>query len=128
MSEQKFEPFQRVLARYCKTAPWIAVFYGHKTDLGHLCGTSYMEDCIPYEGNEHLLGKIGEPKSKWQPKPGELVAVSDDGKTWYAQVFVKYEKGEEIGEYVTSDTHNKSQPANWQYCETLRNHFSVPEE
>jgi len=65
---------------------------------------------------------------KWQPKPGDLVAVSDDCKKWFAQVFISKVRGRIEGAYEASDTHDLSQPTYRQYCEPLREHFNVPEE
>lgn len=124
MSEQKFEPFQRVLARYCKGDPWIAVFYGHKTDHGHLCGTSYMEDCIPYEGNEYLLGTTKDPKPKWQPKPGELVAVTDSlEEKWKVRMFHSRNEG-----LFFCHHESLAELQGWLFCAPLRKYFIVPEK
>jgi hypothetical protein len=55
-------PFEsRVLARYCKDSKWIPTFWGSydKEDLEYpynCCGMLFTQ-CIPYESNEHLLGK-----------------------------------------------------------------------
>ena len=81
----------------------------------------------PYEGNEELLGTYGDPAYKWEPKPGDLVAVSDDKKQWFAQVFIAQEQGRYEGDFETSDAQDLSQPAYWEFCEPLRKHFNVPE-
>jgi hypothetical protein len=55
-------PFEsRVLARYCKDSKWIPTFWGSydKEDPENpynCCGMLFAQ-CIPYEGNEYLLGK-----------------------------------------------------------------------
>ncbi len=53
----EFKPFQKVLARDHNTQMWEAEFFGFKSDKGfyHCVGGSWKY-CIPYEGNEHLLG------------------------------------------------------------------------
>lgn len=61
------KPFEsRVLARYCKDSKWIPTFWGSydKEDPEYpynCCGMLFAQ-CIPYEGNEHLLGKTEECK------------------------------------------------------------------
>lgn len=53
----EFKPFDKVLVRDNDTEPWMPAFfereYKHKFFL--LSGFCY-DQCIPYEGNEHLLG------------------------------------------------------------------------
>ena len=54
-------PFEsKVLVRDMDTHNWIGAFYSHYNPNGkkfHIIGGSYYFQCIPYEGNEHLLGK-----------------------------------------------------------------------
>lgn len=60
MKEIKLKPFDKVLVRDLDTEEWRASFFSHYNPnllwkfrcLGSL-GYKY---CIPYEGNEHLLG------------------------------------------------------------------------
>lgn len=60
--KQKVElkPFDKVLVRHQKTEEWSANIFSHtdKTDeyLDYVCVNGRWEFCIPYEGNEHLLG------------------------------------------------------------------------
>lgn len=132
MSEYTFEPFQKVLVRI--SGEWCAGFYSHREESSGLHITTDYNNLspdriLPYtDETKHLLGTKDDFKPKWQPKPGELVAVSDDKKKWFAQVFISKIRGREEGAYESSDTHDSSQPAYWQYCEPLRNHFNVPEE
>ena len=138
MSDYKFEPFQPVLVRI--GGKWNADFFSHLEDLEDLAGdnvTRYMTasgksfidyNILPYDDDtKHLLGTKDEPKPKWQPKPGELVAVSDDKKKWFAQVFISKIRGRKEGAYESSDTHDSSQPTYWQYCEPLNEHFNMPD-
>lgn len=130
MNEQTFEKGQLILAT-CFGGPWhIYQYFGENDERIFILGgflSKKNNEIIPYEGNEHLLGTTDSPKPKWQPKPGELVAVSDDKKVWFAQVFIGKERGRYEGEYESSDTHDSSQPTYWQYCEPLCEHFNVPE-
>ena len=55
---------ERVLVRD-NGSEWICTFYSHfDSEVGeHMCADGhYHEHCIPYEGNEHLVGTTGEPK------------------------------------------------------------------
>ena len=54
------KPFEsKVLVRDRNTDKWIGAFYSHCKSNGkkfYTIGSSYYYQCIPYEGNEHLLG------------------------------------------------------------------------
>ena len=57
-----FKPFDKVLVRDNKEHEWHANFFSHYMngkDFPYACcfGNAYRF-CIPYEGNEHLLGKV----------------------------------------------------------------------
>lgn len=57
--ERKLEPFEKVLVRDQKTDKWTVDLYGSKRKIGHynyMCVGGCCVYCIPYEGNEHLLG------------------------------------------------------------------------
>ena len=60
--KQKVElkPFDKVLVRHQETEAWSANIFSHtdKTDeyLDYVCVNGRWEFCIPYIGNEHLLG------------------------------------------------------------------------
>ena len=62
----EFEPFQRVLVRDYDTDKWKADlfsdFYSHEGISAFRCVSGYWIDCIPYEGNEHLLGTSESPE------------------------------------------------------------------
>lgn len=90
-------------------------------------GMVFVDECIiPYAGNDHLLGTTESPGPKWEPKPGELVAVRDsENEEWKARVFLHrdsdngiFECGCEIGLAITT---------RWKLCEPLRKHFNVPD-
>lgn len=53
----ELKPFDKVLVRDGNTLKWEADLFGFKSDTGlyHCVGGSWKY-CIPYEGNEHLLG------------------------------------------------------------------------
>jgi hypothetical protein len=51
------KPFDKVLVRDSDYNSWHCAFYSHyKSKKFYIVGCSYYYQCIPYEGNEHLLG------------------------------------------------------------------------
>jgi hypothetical protein len=58
--ECPFEPFDKVLVRDAEGLEWYANYFSHyrEYDQGYpyACMGVYYRYCIPYEGNEHLLG------------------------------------------------------------------------
>ena len=58
--EPEFKPFDRVLMRDFDDQMWTAHFYSHRDDnltyIHRTVGNAGYNQCIPYEGNEHLLG------------------------------------------------------------------------
>lgn len=64
-TECSFKPFDKVLVRNCAIDAWLPGFFYklsrdynhpyHIMNLHHLTDYAYKQ-CIPYEGNEHLLG------------------------------------------------------------------------
>ena len=52
------KPFDKVLVRNDNSCVWVCNLYSHYSEcpFNYVCvGTSHKQ-CIPYEGNEHLLG------------------------------------------------------------------------
>lgn len=63
--ENKFKPFQRVLVKKHAGQPWYAdLFSNIDSFCMYVCVGGVWKYCIPYEGNEHLLGTTDEPKPK----------------------------------------------------------------
>lgn len=62
ISEHKFKPFEKVLCRDYKDSVWDVDFFGFKvkneteTSFRYRCIGNIYKYCIPYKGNEHLLG------------------------------------------------------------------------
>ena len=53
----KFKPFDKVLVRDSRVSKWRANLFSHKNiDEPYYCVYASWNYCIPYEGNEHLLG------------------------------------------------------------------------
>lgn len=61
-----FKPFQKVLVRDDKDDVWKADYFSHYEEddesLPYICVGSLYKLCIPYEGNEHLLGTDKSPE------------------------------------------------------------------
>ena len=74
--ENEFKPFQKVLVRDSSISTWSADLYSHYDKDGiideedgshkptHICVGGYFNECIPFEGNEYLLGTTDDPKEK----------------------------------------------------------------
>lgn len=60
--EYIFKPFERVLVRN-NAGIWTADLYSYKGVDCHVCVGCISEECIPYEGNEHMLGTINNPNN-----------------------------------------------------------------
>lgn len=61
----EFKPFQKVLVRDADDETWIANFFSHYNEdsaSSYVCVSCDWRQCIPYEGNEHLLGTTDEWK------------------------------------------------------------------
>lgn len=62
--ETQFKPFEKVLARDTESDKWECTFYSHFDSKGRynhntISGVYVM--CIPFEGNEHLVGTTKNP-------------------------------------------------------------------
>lgn len=60
-----FKPFDMVLVRDDDRDKWKCNFFSHyddKEEFGYECMNTFYAQCIPYEGNEHLLGTTKSPK------------------------------------------------------------------
>ena len=63
-NKPQFKPFNKVLVRENDASLWRAGFYSHELDGKHCVCGNYYPQCIPYEGNEHLLGTTDKPKEE----------------------------------------------------------------
>lgn len=53
----EFKPFDKVLVRDYNDNEWKCDFFSNMNEHGYYnCINSWWHQCIPYEGNEHLLG------------------------------------------------------------------------
>lgn len=66
-TEPEFQPFDRVLVRDDNSGEWclaLYAYYRESTKLHRMVGGARWKQCIPYEGNEHLLGTTEKPKEE----------------------------------------------------------------
>ena len=65
--ECQFKPFDKVLVRDVDNEEWKADFFSrYYTDYryDYECVSGAYIQCIPYDGNEHLLGTTNKPKEE----------------------------------------------------------------
>lgn len=62
----ELKPFDKVLARDDDDREWRCDFFSHLGDKEgvFICLTTWWKQCIPYEGNEHLLGTTNNPNNE----------------------------------------------------------------
>ena len=62
--KSQFEPFEKVLVRDNERFKWKCAFYSHFepfSNYSHVTSTGTYAMCIPFEGNEHLIGTTKNP-------------------------------------------------------------------
>lgn len=61
--ETELKPFDKVLVRNNDDDEWVCDIFSHIDELAfYYCVGTRWEQCIPYEGNEHLLGTTKKPE------------------------------------------------------------------
>lgn len=67
-NEPKFKPFDKVLVRDNDDEEWEASYFSHirhmrndSTSYRYIAGNLQWKQCIPYEGNENLVGMTNKP-------------------------------------------------------------------
>ena len=91
MDKIEFKPYDRVLVRDTDSQQWRAALYDqclsyNENYLHRVIGDGLYAQCIPYEGNEHLLGTTDKYVSKpWKPKLEEtfFTILIDYGYPFY---------------------------------------------
>ncbi len=63
-TKHQFKPFDKVLVRDSDIYEWKCDLFSRLGDNDgvFICLTAWWSQCIPYEGNEHLLGTTNKPK------------------------------------------------------------------
>ena len=95
--EKKFKAFDRVIIKD-SDGIWQIDFYSYQDsdDLHHVMtygeSNSFInEDILPYEGNEHLVGRVDEPDEEVRVEEGEWIMVNDytdaQPHNWYLRIF-----------------------------------------
>lgn len=76
MKYYNFKPFEKVLVRDNDDKKWGLNMFSHydetATQYPFMCLAGCFTHCIPYEGNEHLLGTTNAPQPKrWRAEVGD---------------------------------------------------------
>lgn len=62
-AKHQFKPFDKVLVRDYNDNEWNCDFFSNMNEHGYYnCINSWWRQCIPYDGNEHLLGTANDPE------------------------------------------------------------------
>lgn len=62
-AKHQFKPFDKVLVRDYNDNEWKCDFFSNMNEHGYYnCINSWWHQCIPYDGNEHLLGTTNDPE------------------------------------------------------------------
>ena len=88
----ELKPFDKVLVRDNDGESWETSIFGRyvKGDpvFPYICINERYKQCIPYEGNESLLGTTTSPKPEYEFKDGDPVIVWNNYfKDKYVRVF-----------------------------------------
>lgn len=116
MDHTELKPYDKVLVRDLNDEEWKIDFFNRNRDLDnypYVCLSNVWKQCIPYEGNESLLGTTNTPEPKYKFKDGDPVIVwNNDSDKQYVRIF-KFK--DEFNSYYTYDTLTKS-ITNWDNC------------
>ena len=63
-NEPQFKPFDKVLVRMTANDTWCCDFFSHMNGDTYVCICDAFTFCIPYEGNEHLVGTTDKSKEE----------------------------------------------------------------
>lgn len=68
-NEPQFKPFDKVLVRDNSESKWVPDIFryyddNYPKDYPYRCCANDYKYCIPYEGNEHLVGTTDNPKDE----------------------------------------------------------------
>lgn len=90
MEKHEFQPKEWVLVRDDDDEEWTLNIFSHKSKDYFHCVSSMWEQCLPYEGNEALLGKTDAPKEKHVWHVGDRVDVlSNFDDMWHPGFIVE---------------------------------------
>ena len=80
--EKKFKAFEKVIIKSRIDECWSCDLYSHldkDTGMHETINRAGLKDndILPYEGNEHLVGRVDEPDEEVRLEEGELIFVDD---------------------------------------------------
>ena len=89
MEKHEFKPKEWVLVRDGKNDNWHLDIYSHMDDDYICVGNNWMQ-CIPFEGNEHLLGTSDSPEEKLKEEFqfGDKVKYCTGDDEWVDGLFI----------------------------------------
>lgn len=118
--ECQFKPFDRVLVRDCDDGVWNAGEYSHFDGENHMVMGQGWSQCIPYEGNEHLVGTDKNPEELETFAFGDHVVVRDwDNQIWEPAVFLRmtsFSSPQEDGQKQGYRCITPKDPGVWKQC------------
>ena len=87
--EYEFKPKEWVLTRDNDDDEWTLNIFSHMHGEYFYCVSTMWEQCIPYDGNEHLIGTSDSPEEKPNEefKFGDRVQCREDGE-WMDGLFI----------------------------------------
>ena len=95
MEQMEFYTGQRVLVRDNENEQWHYNFYSHRvknSSYPHACISSIFRECIPYVGNEELVGTTNTPRLRpYSSFIGHPVVFSMNGNVYIAHL-ERYDK------------------------------------
>ena len=91
----KFKPFEPVLVRDSYSHRWKARHFSHYCESDTYVykttdGNGWLQ-CIPFEGNEHLVGIYESPEKKEKLEFGDKVMVRNNHAPWIKAIFIAYD-------------------------------------
>ena len=109
---KQFKPYDRVLVREGKKWPWRATFYSHFNPITYHHYTTSgapINDILPYEGNEGLVGTTDEPDEEVKLEEGEWMMCSIAGSSFtpFDYEFGKFVNIENEHNYIRIQHYNE---------------------
>lgn len=138
MEKHEFKPKDWVLVRNDEKEKWKLDIFSHFVDgnsFPYRCVGGYYDECLPYEGNEALLGTTDAPEEKHVWHAGDRVDVlSDFDGMWHSGFIVEIDYTRSISgfNYRVESECFKSIASNggkvWCKADQLRKPKEKPEE
>ena len=114
----ELKPFDKVLVRDNDGESWETSIFGRYVEgdpvFPYICINERYKQCIPYEGNESLLGTTTSPKPKYEFKDGDPVIVWNNFNSSYK--YVKVFKCKVYKRYRTYLHDDRYQYESWDNC------------